>query len=106
MDIQIRHDDNIPGDINDRLLPIIQDALGRYSNQITTVEVHLADENGPKKSEGDIRCSIEVRVENRKPTAVTAHANDVWTAVDAATEKMMKKLDSDIGRLRDFNVGG
>ena len=105
MDIQIRHDDNIPGDINTRLLPIIQDALARYANQITTVEVHLADENGPKKSEGDIRCTIEVRVENRKPTAVTANANDVWTAVDAAADKMVKKLDSEIGRLRDFTVG-
>lgn len=105
MDIQIRHDDNIPGDINDRLLPIIRDAFERYSSQITTVEVHLADENGPKKSEGDIRCSIEVRVQNRKPTAVTANANDVWTAVDAAADKMLKKLDHEIGRLRDFTVG-
>ncbi|MGE0398123.1 MAG: HPF/RaiA family ribosome-associated protein [Kofleriaceae bacterium] len=105
MNIQIRHDDNIPGDINERLLPIIQEALSRYANQITTVEVHLADENGPKKSDGDIRCTIEVRVENRKPTAVTAHANDVWAAVDSAAEKMVSKLDSDIGRLRDFTVG-
>jgi ribosomal subunit interface protein len=105
MNIQIRHDDNIPGDINDRLVPIIQEALGRYSDQITTVEVHLADENGPKKSDGDIRCTIEVRVENRKPTAVTANANDVWTAVDAAADKMVKKLDSDIGRIRDRTVG-
>ena len=105
MNIQIRHDDNIPGDINDRLVPIIQEALGRYSDQITTVEVHLADENGPKKSDGDIRCTIEVRVENRKPTAVTANANDVWAAVDAAADKMVKKLDSDIGRIRDRTVG-
>lgn len=105
MNIQIRHDDNIPGDINVRLLPIIQDALARYSNQITTVEVHLADENGPKKADGDIRCTIEVRLENRKPTAVTANASDVWSAVDAAAEKMVHKLDSDLGRLRDFTVG-
>ena len=105
MNIQIRHDDNIPGDINQRLVPIIEEAFERYSDQITTVEVHLADENGPKKSDGDIRCSIEVRVENRKPTAVTANANDVWTAVDAAAEKMVKKLDSEIGRLRDRTVG-
>jgi ribosome-associated translation inhibitor RaiA len=105
MNIQIRHDDNIPGDINVRLMPIIQEALSRYSNQITTVEVHLADENGPKTADGDIRCTIEVRVEGRKPTAVTAHANDVWTAVDSAAEKMVHKLDSEIGRLRDFTVG-
>lgn len=101
MDIQIRHDSNIPGDINDRLVPIIEDVLSRYSAQITTVEVHLADENGPKHAEGDIRCTIEVRVEHRKPTAVTAHANDVFTAVNAAAEKMLHKLDTDLGKLRD-----
>lgn len=105
MDIQIRHDDNIPGDINDRLVPVIQDVLSRYSDQITTVEVHLADEDGPKNSDGAIRCSIEARVANRRPTAVTAHANDVMTAVDAAAEMMLKKLDTEIGRLRDFTVG-
>ena len=104
MDIQIRHDHNLPGDINERLVPIIQDVLSRYSSQITTVEVHLADENGPKTADGDIRCTIEARVENRKPTAVTAHANDVYAAVDAAAEKMRKKLDSDLGKLRDFNA--
>lgn len=105
MDIQIRHDDNIPGDINDRLVPVIQDVLSRYSDQITTIEVHLADENGPKRAESDIRCTIEARVENRKPTAVTAHASDVYMAVNAAAEMMLKKLDSDLGRLRDFTVG-
>lgn len=102
MDIQIRHDDNIPGDINQRLAPVVEDVLARYSDAITTVEVHLADEDGPKNSDGAIRCSIEVRVANRKPTAVTAHANDVMTAVDAAAEKMLKKLDTDLGKLREF----
>lgn len=105
MDVQIRHDNHIPGDINERLVPVIRDALSRYSSQITTAEVHLADENGPKKSDGDIRCTIEVRVEGRKPTAVTAHANDVYTAVDAATDKLVKKLDSDLGRLRESSGG-
>ncbi len=101
MDIQIRHDNNIPGDINDRLVPIVQDVLSRYSDQITTVELHLADENGPKTSDGDIRCTLEARLEGRKPTAVTAHANDVYTAVTVAAEKMLKKLDTDLGKARD-----
>ena len=102
MDIQIRHDDNIPGDINERLTPIVRDVLSRYSDQITTVEVHLADENGPKHADGDVRCTIEARVEGRKPTAVTSRANDVYTAVNAAAEKMLKKLDTDLGKLREF----
>lgn len=101
MDIQIRHDSNLPGDINDRLVPIVQDVLARYVDQITTVELHLADENGPKHAENDIRCTLEARVQNRKPTAVTAHADDVYAAVTAAAEKMLRKLDAELGRVRD-----
>lgn len=106
MDIQIRHDDNLPGDINDRLVPIVQDVLSRYADQISTVEVHLADENGPKQADDDIRCTIEARVHNRKPTAVTSHANDVYTAVTSAAEKMLRKLDADLGRARDVRPDG
>ncbi|HVK87566.1 MAG TPA: HPF/RaiA family ribosome-associated protein [Kofleriaceae bacterium] len=106
MDIQIRHDDNLPGDINDRMVPIVEDVLERYRHQITTLEVHLADENGPKRADGDIRCTIEARVENRQPTAVTARANDVYTAVNAAAKKMLRKLDTELGKLRDQSVRG
>jgi len=101
MDIQIRHDSNLPGDINDRLVPIVQDVLARYVGQITTIELHLADENGPKNADNDIRCTLEARVQNRKPTAVTSHADDVYTAVTAAAEKMLRKLEAELGRARD-----
>jgi ribosome-associated translation inhibitor RaiA len=101
MEIHIRHDHNLPGDINDRLVPIVQDVLSRYADQITTVEVHLADENGPKTAADDIRCTLEARLQNRKPTAVTSHADDVYAAVTTAAEKMLRKLDHDLGRARD-----
>ncbi|MBA3818480.1 MAG: HPF/RaiA family ribosome-associated protein [Deltaproteobacteria bacterium] len=105
MDIQIRHDENIPGDRNDRIAAIVEDVLSRHSQQITTVEVHLADENGPKNADGDIRCSIEVRLAGRKPTAVTHHASDVMTAVDQCAEKLVRSLDHQLGRVRDFSQG-
>jgi ribosome-associated translation inhibitor RaiA len=105
MQVQVRHDENLPGDRNDQVRAIVEDVLGRYSDDITTVEIHLADEDGPKSAEGAIRCSIEVRVEGRKPTAVTHHASDIMTAVNQAAERMLHVLDSDLGRLREHRSG-
>lgn len=79
----------------------VEDALARFSDQITTVEVHFADENGKKVGGDDIRCSIEVRMEGRKPTAVTHHASDLAVALEVAAEKMARSLDHQLGRIRD-----
>ncbi|MBA3398157.1 MAG: HPF/RaiA family ribosome-associated protein [Deltaproteobacteria bacterium] len=105
MQIQIRHDGNTPGDRNQRISGIIEDVLARHSDQITTVEVHLADEDGPKNADGAIRCTIEVRLAGRKPTAVTHHASDVMSAVDQAAEKVLRALDHQLDRSRDFTTG-
>jgi ribosomal subunit interface protein len=103
MQVQIRHDDNIQG--SDRLSTIVTAAveggLDRFRDQITTVEVHLADENGPKSGGDDIRCTVEVRVEGRSPVAVKHHASDLEVAVEAAVEKMARMLDSQLGKQRE-----
>jgi ribosome-associated translation inhibitor RaiA len=105
MQVQIRHDANLPGDRNEQIRAIVEDVLERYSDQITTVEVHLADEDGPKSADAAIRCSLEVRVEGRKPTAVTHHASDILTAVNQTAEKMLHMLDGELGRLREHRSG-
>ncbi len=79
----------------------VEGALDRFAEHITTVEVHLADENGKKVGGDDIRCTIEVRFEGRKPTAVTHHASDLLVALDNAAEKMARMLDHQLGRIRD-----
>jgi ribosome-associated translation inhibitor RaiA len=103
MQIQVRHDDTIHG--NQRLTELttaaIEDVLGRFSDHITTVEVHYADENGKKTGGGDIRCSIEVRFEGRKPAGLSHHASDLEVALEAAAEKMARMLDHQLGRIRD-----
>lgn len=103
MQVQVRHDDTIRG--SDRLTEItiatIESALDRYVDQITTVEVHFADENGRKIAGDDIRCTIEARLEGRKPTAVTHHASDLVVALETAADKMARALDHQLGRIRD-----
>lgn len=103
MQIQVRHDDTIRG--GDRLTELtastIEAGLSAFAEHITTVEVHFADENGKKIGGDDIRCSIEVRFEGRKPVGVTHHASDLEVALESATDKMARMLDHQLGRIRD-----
>ncbi|MBA2539169.1 MAG: HPF/RaiA family ribosome-associated protein [Deltaproteobacteria bacterium] len=103
MQVQIRHDENVRGDKNGWIEDTVKGALERYGEQITTVEVHLADEDGPKNSDGAIRCSLEVRAAGFKPMAATAHANDVGTALEAALGKIERHLESLLGRVRNVH---
>lgn len=79
---------------------VIENGLSRFSNQITTVEVHLSDENGPKNGPADKRCLLEARLEHRKPTAVTHEAETLDDAVAGALDKMTRSLGSTIERSR------
>jgi len=108
MEVHVRHDDNIQG--SERLSTIVTAAveggLERFRDQITTVEVHLADENGAKTGGDDIRCTVEVRVEGRPPVAVKHHASNLEVAVDAAVDKMARMLDSQLGKQRERDRSG
>ena len=75
--------------------------LSRFSHQITMVEVHLSDENGPKEGQNDKRCLIEARLEGMKPIAVTNNANTHEQAVEGAVEKLKTTLETILGRLRN-----
>jgi hypothetical protein len=103
MQVLVRHDDTIQG--SERLTALttaaVEGALERFAPNITTVEVHFADENGKKTGGDDIRCTIEVRFEGRRPTAVSHHAGDLEVALDVAAEKMARALDHQLGRIRD-----
>lgn len=103
MQVQVRHDHTIRG--SDRLIELttasIEAALAPFVENITTVEVHFADENGPRAGADDIRCSIEVRFDGRKPVGVTHHASDLEVALDVAAAKMARMLDHQLGRIRD-----
>jgi len=104
MQIQIRHDEHVQGDKNGWIETTVQGALERYGEQITTVEVHLADENGPKNSDGDVRATVEARVGGFPPIAATSHGDDVGTALEAALDKIVRMLDDKLGRVRDHHA--
>ena len=104
MQIQINTDDNIEG--SDRLAQqveaVVRDALDRFGEQITRVEVHLSDANsGQKGGVDDKRCLLEARLAGLQPIAVSHEAETMRQAVGGATEKLVRTLESTLGRLRD-----
>ena len=103
MQVLVRHDDTVQGSerLTDLTTATVESELGRFADNITTVEVHYADENGKKVAGDDIRCTIEVRFEGRRPTAVSHHASDLVVALEVAAEKMARALDHQLGRIRD-----
>ncbi|MBA3539464.1 MAG: HPF/RaiA family ribosome-associated protein [Deltaproteobacteria bacterium] len=103
MDIQVRHDDTIRGSerLNEQVAAVLEDSLERFKDQISRVEVHFADENGPKAGDGDIRCTIDVKFDGRPNTAVTHHASSLDVALEVAADKMGRMLEHQVGRTRD-----
>ena len=104
MQIQINTDKNIEGReaLAAWLTGEIETRLGRFSRHITRIEVHLSDQSGAAKSVGDDkRCVVEVRLEGRRPDAVTHDAPTVEAACAGALKKLQNSLESTLGQLQD-----
>ena len=127
MKIQLNTDAHIDGSeaLAAQVSATVEQALDRFSEHITRVEIHLSDESGGKsggksggssggssggksggKSDGkngqtDQRCMLEARLEGRQPVAVTDHAATQDQAVHGAAKKLAHLLDSTLGRLHD-----
>ena len=103
MQIQINTDHNIEGReaLSAHIRSVVESALSRESGHITRVEVHVADENGPKTGPRDMRCTMEARLERHQPIAVTFDAATVHQAVDGAADKLARLVEHTLERLRD-----
>ncbi|RBI69909.1 HPF/RaiA family ribosome-associated protein [Roseovarius sp. TE539] len=101
MQFQLNTDANIQGD--DRLAEvaetIVTTALGHLSNRLSRIEVHLADVNGAKGGDDDIRCTVEARPEGMQPQTVTHNDANVDAALRGAGKKIRSLLESEFGKL-------
>jgi predicted component of type VI protein secretion system len=77
----------------------LRSTLGRFEDRITRVEVHLSDVNGDKGGV-DTRCLIEARMAGKPPVAVEEQSDSVSAAVRGASGKLVRLLDTRIGRDR------
>lgn len=78
----------------------VEAALNRFSSQITRVEAHLSDPAGGKAG-GSKKCVLEARLAGRAPVAVSHEAATLNEAIDEATRKLLRLLESALGRLSD-----
>ena len=105
MQVQVHTDDHIHG--GDSLAQWIQDEantrLARLRDHVTRVEVFLTDLDAGKSGSNDKRCRLEARVANRQPVTVTADADKMANAFTAATEKLLRAVEADLGRVKDRN---
>jgi len=101
MQIQVTTDNHIRG--SERLFEGItqglETSLERYNGQITRVEVHLADVNGPKGADNDKRCLIEARLAGHQPIVASHQAGTIDESVDGATDKLFRAIESTLGRI-------
>jgi ribosome-associated translation inhibitor RaiA len=101
MQVQVRTDNNINGNANmiAGIESDLTDALRRFGNQITRVEVYFHDDNGPKKTGDDKSCTLEARLAGRQPIAVTHEAGNLRQSIDGALHKLERMLDRQLGKL-------
>jgi ribosome-associated translation inhibitor RaiA len=100
MKIQINTHRNIEGHerMSQQVEAALEAAVGRFTDQITRVEVHLSDLNSHKFGADDKRCLLEARLAGRRPTAVSHQAGTIQEAIEGAAEKLKSNLESTLGR--------
>ena len=71
----------------------LKNAIGRFSDRLTRVEVHLSDENSHHKhGERDKKCKLEARPAGRDPIVVDDESDDLYVAVKGAAGKLERAL--------------
>ena len=64
----------------------------------------MTDVAAGKASANDKRCRIEARPAGRQPVTVTADADKTADAFTASIDKLIRALDTDLGRAKDRNA--
>lgn len=102
MQVQLNTDANVQG--RDSLAAWaereLNDKLARFRDRITRIEVHLSDASAPRIGAQDKRCVIEARLARRRPIAVSHDAGKVADAFHGAADKLVRALDTALGRAR------
>jgi hypothetical protein len=77
----------------------LNEALARFDQEITRVEVQLSDENSGRKGAAEKRCMLEARLNGHAPLAVTHYGATQDEAFRGATQRLINLLDHTLGKL-------
>lgn len=104
MQVLVNSDHHIQGSepVTARVESIVADAVDRFAERITRVEVHLNDVNADKGGDRDKRCMMEARVGGLAPIVVSHRAATLREAIDGAADKLERALEHALGRLDEL----
>ena len=107
MQVQVHADDSVQG--GESLAQWVQEEintkLSRLKEYVVRVEVFLTGVDALKGSGGPgKRCVLETRATGRPPIAVNAEAEKVKDAFSAAIEKLLRAVETDLGKVKDKNM--
>ncbi|MBE7939006.1 MULTISPECIES: HPF/RaiA family ribosome-associated protein [Ramlibacter] len=77
----------------------LQDALARFRQALTRVELQLAGEHPGKGNPQDRRCTLEARLNGHAPVVVHHDAPSQDLAIRGASDKLIRALDHALGKL-------
>ncbi|MBA2964064.1 MULTISPECIES: HPF/RaiA family ribosome-associated protein [Ramlibacter] len=77
----------------------LNEALARFSQDITRVEVQMRETSNSRNGAVDKRCMLEARIAGRDPVAATHHAPSQDEAFRGATQRLIHLLDHTLGKL-------
>lgn len=81
---------------------VVDEALKRFEDNITRIDVYLGDENNGKFGTDDKRCTIEAHMAGKPPLAVVNHSDTIEKSVNGALDKMKKVLNTTFSKMRNY----
>jgi len=107
MIVQLNTDHNIHGreSLAQEVENVVRNDIERFEKQITRIEIYLSDSNGPKGGPNDIRCLIEARLSGLRPIVASHEAEELMMAVNGASAKLERMLESTLGELGRRKAG-
>ncbi len=103
MRVFVHTDQNIASDADEerRIEEHLANALGRFTEELTRVEVHLRDQSAGRSTGDDIHCLLEARPERQDPVTVSHQAATPAEALGGATQKLEALLARKFDRLAE-----
>ena len=108
MRIQVNTDDHVKGDerLTHHVIGLVEEALDRFGDRITRVEVHLSEQKSHHSPGENEHCMLEARLAGHQPIAVTHRGETMEQAIDGAVERLQRLLDDTIAQLDGRREGG
>lgn len=101
MQVSVLTDNHIHGseELSARVQGMVENALGRFGNRVTWIEVHLGDENSVKQ--GGAWCGLNAKLAGLETFNVSSGRGGLEQSIDDALEKLVKVIDRTIGKRED-----